>query len=515
MAPRLRLPAVVFLLFFLLPGTYHASGASVPLPADRDASQRVLPLPAGTRPGADSYRVTSLPGVPKDVLAQYTQHAGLVDVDAASRGSMFFWLVAGRGDRGTAAGRDKRPLILWLQGGPGCSGMTGLFLEHGPFRVVSAGEDGVEPEVRHNVPNWISAGADVLYVDQPVGTGFSTARSPQDWNRDELAVSANLVAVLEAWFRIFPAYRGSDFFVAGESYGGQYVPYLASAILKRNAAASGPRPINLKGIAIGNGKTDPMALYSSLIPIGDARGLFPPNTSFRDRALRHMAECAEEQNESLLILRESCEKVLQTVLLASRTSPRYAPCGANVYDLRIVDKSSDCSAEWPPGSNAFRAYVARSDVAKAVHADRSPPWAPCNADVGALLNNETVAPSSTLLPSIVRSGVRLLLYAGAEDMLCSPLSQAFAAGNLTWDGHRGFTNASAEEPFVLRGAERAGTAREEGRVALVTIDGASHLAPFDQPEAAAELIMRFAQGRRLASGRRRGKPRFVKQGRST
>jgi carboxypeptidase D len=454
---------------------------------------------------AADYRVRSLPGLPKRIFSRYESHSGLIEVDKASKGALFFWLVSRRNKRHKFSERrvlklkdvpKPRPLILWLQGGPGCSSMGGLFTEHGPFRVVSSPEsvNGTskrdKPKVRHNWPNWVNDVGDILYIDQPVGTGYSTVDSDANLTRDELAMGQTLVDFLVKFFNLFPHLREAEFHIAGESYGGQYVPYAASAILEHNKATS--TPINLRGIAIGNGKTDPNALYTSLVPFADLRGVLKPSSEHRAKALKHLDTCLEEQRHTLLILRDSCEKVLSHVMEGSKEV--YGPCGANVYDLRIVDSSAYCSLEWPRGTRAFQRYMIRPDVVAALNVGKSkrePVWDLCNGHVGAVLNNETVPPSSTLMQGIAEAGIRTLVYAGSEDLLCNWLGQEWAVGNLTWNGATGFTSASRKVPFLLRNGMKAGTAREERNLSLVTIEGASHLAPFDKPEASAEMMARF------------------------
>ncbi|KAH9087353.1 hypothetical protein Ae201684P_000764 [Aphanomyces euteiches] len=89
--------------------------------------------------------------------------------------------------------------------------------------------------------------ASVLWVDQPTGTGYSY-NSPTDFDTTEAQIGANMVAFLARWLDQFPAYKSRPFFIAGESYAGQYIPVIATAIV---ASPSFPE-INLQGIALGN-----------------------------------------------------------------------------------------------------------------------------------------------------------------------------------------------------------------------------------------------------------------------
>lgn len=107
----------------------------------------------------DSYAVHGLPNMSTGAFA--TKHwAGDVPIPYAGEddyGRIFFWLF----EPSDGKAEDK-PLIIWLNGGPGCSSMMGLFLENGPFRVQPNGSIGINPY------SWHREGY-VLYIDQPLG----------------------------------------------------------------------------------------------------------------------------------------------------------------------------------------------------------------------------------------------------------------------------------------------------------------------------------------------------------
>ena len=80
---------------------------------------------------------------------------------------LYFIMAESRNDPATD------PLIIWLQGGPGCSSMLGLYTENGPFNFKYNKENIMDPfEFEYNEFSW-NNNANVMYVDQPLGTGFS------------------------------------------------------------------------------------------------------------------------------------------------------------------------------------------------------------------------------------------------------------------------------------------------------------------------------------------------------
>ncbi|WJX53844.1 hypothetical protein P8452_39795 [Trifolium repens] len=123
---------------------------------------------------------------------------------------------------------SSKPLVLWLNGGPGCSSLgVGAFSENGPFRTN--GEVLIK-----NEHSW-NREANMLYLESPIGVGFSYAKgSFSDIKvNDEMTARENLVFLLQ-WFKKFPQYKHKDLFLTGESYAGHYTPQLANLMIGIN-----------------------------------------------------------------------------------------------------------------------------------------------------------------------------------------------------------------------------------------------------------------------------------------
>lgn len=141
------------------------------------------------------------------------------------------------------------PVVLWLQGGPGASSLFGLFTENGPIQIV----DG---KIQARKYSW-NINTNLIYIDNPAGTGFSFTDNDNGYCRNEEDVGRDLYSALQQFFTLFPQLRGNNFFVTGESYGGKYVPACSHAIHKGNQDNRNPK-INLQGLAMGNGLCDPL-----------------------------------------------------------------------------------------------------------------------------------------------------------------------------------------------------------------------------------------------------------------
>ena len=201
--------------------------------------------------------------------------AGLMplSLEDNQRGSFFFWLAVRR-TKVAAASRDS--LVVWLNGGPGCSSMVGMMWEHGPFSLAE-GAGGRFRLVR-NPFAWNQA-AHVLYVEQPLRTGFSTAAAESHRVRSEAEVARDFRSFLLTFLGVFPHLAGLPLFITGESYAGTYIPWIAEHIIRTQAQPSslprGEALINLQGVAIGNGEIDFVTQEASFAEYAYAHGLIP------------------------------------------------------------------------------------------------------------------------------------------------------------------------------------------------------------------------------------------------
>ena len=109
---------------------------------------------------------------------------------------------------------EKAPLILWLQGGPGGSSLFGFFIEHGPFYVTD------QLELKKRSTAW-SLPYNVLYIDQPVGTGFSYTKNDLGYATNQEMVANDLYEAMKQFYTMFPDLLSEDFYVTGESYAGK------------------------------------------------------------------------------------------------------------------------------------------------------------------------------------------------------------------------------------------------------------------------------------------------------
>lgn len=165
-------------------------------------------------------------------------YSGYLTLDPTTSASLHYMFFE------SEAGSDA-PVTLWLNGGPGCSSLDGAFYEQGPFAIANN-------ELSLRPTRW-TAKAHMLYLEAPVGVGFSYSKSQSDYSMNDTSTADNNFKALKEFFKGFPEFADNDFYISGESYAGVYVPTLAHAVLQ--ASQNNQPSLNLKGIMVGNGCT--------------------------------------------------------------------------------------------------------------------------------------------------------------------------------------------------------------------------------------------------------------------
>jgi serine carboxypeptidase-like clade 1 len=192
--------------------------------------------------------VTEIPGMGN--FTEFKLYSGYVTGRSDSKGdplvNLHYVLAESQDDPTTD------PLLIWFNGGPGCSSMLGFSQEHGPY----VNEDGTDNFVWNDY-SW-NTNANVLYLEMPGGVGYSYTKTPDLENFTDTTTSEDNLRGFLDWFENkFPEYQNHDLYVSGESYAGVYVPYMVLQMDRHNEAAKDSDfKFNLKGFIVGNGVTN-------------------------------------------------------------------------------------------------------------------------------------------------------------------------------------------------------------------------------------------------------------------
>ncbi|KAI1081055.1 Alpha/Beta hydrolase protein [Whalleya microplaca] len=430
---------------------------------------------------AGDYFVHSLPGAPEGDLVK--MHAGHIEITPEHHGNLFFWHYQNQHIA------NKQRTVIWLNGGPGCSSEDGAMMEIGPYRLKD------ENTLEYNNGSWHEF-ANLLFVDNPVGTGYSYVDTNNYVHElDEMA--DQFVVFLEKWYKLFPEYEHDDIYIAGESYAGQHIPYIAKAIIKRNKLPQTSIKWNLKGLLIGNGWIAPREQYEAYLSFAYEKGLVEKGSEVSSQLEVQYRQCSKDLATSGgEVDSPTCEHVLQEILrlTQSKNSDGETEC-YNMYDVRLKDVYPSCGMNWPPDLKYVTPYLRKPEVVDALHisANKNTGWVECNGAVGNAFSPRNSKPSIDFLPEILKD-VDVLLFSGAEDLICNHLGTEAFISNMQWNGGKGFEtspgNWAPRRDWTFEG-EAAGFWQQARNLTYVLFYNSSHMVPFDYPRRTRDMLDRF------------------------
>ncbi|KAF9268719.1 alpha/beta-hydrolase [Marasmius fiardii PR-910] len=399
---------------------------------------------------------------------------------------LFFWFWP------TSDIAHTKNLLFWTNGGPGCSSLEGFLQENGPISW-SWGQSEPTP----NPFAWTRL-SHVLWVEQPVGTGFSQG-TPNITNDDELA--AQVSGFLEQFLEIFHELKGNDFYVSGESYAGFYVPYIANWLYEH------PGPdLNLKGVWIA----DPTLTYgvvSQEIPalrFAKANAnVFPFNSSFWAQLQNISDSCGYTDYLDKFVTYPPKGQLpfpagvtpgtFGTVKPGCRIhSPIQRAVGVlnPVFDVyRVTDTFPNLWSVlgFPRDTQQF-IYFNRTDVQDAIHAPHIN-WEDCASRSVYAGGRDTSIPSTlSVLPNVIDKSVRSVIVHGLADFILTAEGTRIAIQNMTWGGKQGFQTPIQPESFTVRNFGVFGSQHTERKLTYVEFSFSGHMTPQFVPWASFNTI---------------------------
>ncbi|XP_072237439.1 lysosomal protective protein [Leuresthes tenuis] len=452
--------------------------------------------------GADAVpaedEITFLPGLQKQ--PSFRQFSGYLSV--ADGKHLHYWFVESQNNP------SSDPVVLWLNGGPGCSSLDGLLTEHGPFLIQ---DDGVT--LQYNPYSWNKI-ANMLYLESPVGVGFSYS-DDQKYATNDTEVSMNNYLALKEFFRLFPELSSNELFLTGESYGGIYIPTLAERVMEDAS-------LNLQGVAVGNGMSSYELNDNSLVYFAYYHGLLGTRLWTQLQTFCcSKGKCNFYNNPD-----QNCTDGLgevQSIVYSSGLNMYnlYASCPGGVRESVSVEHgqlvirnlgNTFINHLWtqlrnqklqaltalsmpvrldPPCTNSTPSslYLNNPYVKKALHiSPKALDWVICSAEVNLNYGRLYMDVRKQYLKLLSTLKYQILVYNGDVDMACNFL------------GDEWFVESLQQQVEVQRrtwlyedvdGRQVGGFVKEFNNIAFLTVKGSGHMVPSDKPIAAFTMFSRF------------------------
>ncbi|XP_075493760.1 serine carboxypeptidase-like 7 [Primulina tabacum] len=443
-------------------------------------------LASASASAADSNIIKTLPGYPGTL--PFKLETGYISLGENGERQLFYYFVESEGDP------NKDPLLFWTMGGPGCSGFSAIVYEIGPLNFNFSTFNGSLPDLVYNPNSWTKF-ASIIFIDAPVGTGFSYINTSQVYTSSDTKSTWDYYMFLRKWLLNHPSFIKNRLYVGGHSYGGKAVPMIALEIVKGNEAGLQPR-IRLKGFLTGNAPIDQVQYFNERILYAHRMALISDEyyerakTSCKGEYLNpdpNNYECLD-----VLQLIDQCTDNINAnhILLPKCTlSP---PKGDEFTERRMIIENDPIAVDfllmskredsWCLLENHVASYVWANDpsVQEALYVRKGmikDYWKRCNRSLLYEYDVESTLPHHQLL---LDKGYGALVYSGDHDLSVPCTS------TLKWIHSLNLTIEDEWRPWTVDGQVAGYTEKYKksdlASLTFATVKGGSHVAPEYMPE---------------------------------
>ncbi|EOA30605.1 hypothetical protein CARUB_v10013735mg [Capsella rubella] len=418
-----------------------------------------------TKHADSSSIIRYLPGY--DGPLPFELETGYIGVGEEEEEQMFYYFIK------SESNPEKDPLLLWLSGGPGCSSFTGLIYENGPLGFKVEAYNGSIPTLVSTTYSWTKA-ANIIYLDQPVGTGFSYSTNPLADIPSDTRSAKRVDEFLRKWLAKHPEYFSNPFYAGGNSYSGKMIPVIVQEISNGNCICCKP-PIRLQGYVIGSPVTD-----------------YDLDRNSRIQFAHRMTLISDELYESL---KRSCGgnyiivDPLNTECL--ELIKDYDKCVSGIYENLILAPKCDLTS---PDCHSYRSmlseYWANNETVRRalkVVEGTTGKWERCK---WSLQNNKDIKSSIPYHKQNSIEGYRSLIFSGDHDMLTPYV------GTQDWIRSLNYSIIEKWRPWMILDQVAGYTTTYANKMTFATVKGGGHTLDY-KPEENSILFKRWISGQPL------------------
>jgi carboxypeptidase D len=362
--------------------------------------------------------------------------------------------------------------------------------------------------------SWVNL-TNVIWIDQPVGTGFSEG-TPTITSETELATQ-----FLGFWKNFSTTFglQGWKIYIAGESYAGRYVPYIADAMFSSNDTVD----YNIQGTMLNDALIAINSLQEEVPAVPFIKywnNLFQLNDTFMAHIQNVSDSCGYTAYMDEHLVFPAADKF---------ATPKYGNCSYLQAEIQaalelknpcfdLFQITNACPLMWevipPPAYPGYPLYRSQGPgptffntdaVKKAINAPVKTKWEECtNRDVFVGGVDNSPAPNTEVYPRVIEKSVRTVLAHGSLDMILLANGTLLTIQQMTWNGAKGFTKKPSDLFIVppraglnvlnQAGSGIFGITHTERNLTWIQVDLAGHMIPQYAP-AAAYRYLEFLLGR--------------------
>lgn len=439
--------------------------------------------------------IKTLPGFPGDL--PFKLETGYIGVGELEDVQLFYYFIESEGSP------ENDPLLLWLTGGPGCSAFSGFVYEIGPlnFNFTDSREGGGLPTFSLNPYSWTKV-ANIIFLDAPVGTGFSYSTTFEGYIVDDkLSVALNY-EFLRKWLLNHPQFLKNQLYISGDSYSGIIVPMLAYEISQGNEVRLEPQ-MNLQGYILGNPLIDTHTYLNSRIPYAHKMALLSDSLFESTRTSCNgeyvnidpsNAECVKNMelvNTCIdkIYLGQILEPVCPDLSSLKPHGPKWNTLFFEDNSLDFLVSMPQLSHSWCRSYNYILSYRWANDktVQHALHVREGTikEWVRCNE---ALPYTKDVQNVLYYYQNLINKGYRILIYSGDHDMSVSYIDTQ------SWIMSLNLTIENDWKPWSVDGQIAGYTMKYSSKksyMTFATVKGGGHTAPEYKPKECYAMIYRW------------------------
>ncbi|KAJ3703463.1 hypothetical protein LUZ61_007168 [Rhynchospora tenuis] len=432
-------------------------------------------------------QIKYLPGF--DGPLPFALETGYLEVDEAKGVELFYYFIE------SEKNPKEDPLLLWLSGGPGCTSFTGLVFEIGPLSLDIQGyRDGL-PSLLYRPDSWTQV-SNVIFVDSPVGAGFSYSHTPEGLQTSDTETVHRLLSFLYRWLEQHPKFKSNPLYIGGDSYSGKIIPALTLeiAIAKEFNGA----PFNLKGYSAGNPVTDHDIDFDGKIPflhgmalISDELYELTKKSCSGDYAHPSNSNCVKHLDAVDEVIKDiNNDHILEAMCEFDSPRPgniRIRKIGKEFYDEAHFDNSG-LPLECREYGYLLSEFWANNDTVREALGIRKGTvvnWNRCKHSSYYTKDIHSAVPYHL---AVTNKGYPALIYSGDHDRLIPHV------GTQAWIRSLNFSITDDWRPWYVGGQVAGFTRQYSNNLTFATVKGAGHMAPMYKPKECLAMFGRWLSG---------------------